>query len=232
MTPAGDVTTLYTFDFQLTGDTPHAGVVRDGDGKLYGTTRGTGAYQGNVFRVGGGFQDLHAFSGYFGGADGAHPEAGVVIGPDGKLWGTTYNGGAHDIGTVFRVGTDGAGYTVVHSFTGLGDEKTDFTPIGGLVNGGDGNLYGTTTGGGTTKGTVFRITTAGVVTTIHRFDGTDGSSPSGNVFLGSDGKLYGTTSMGGAHNTGTIYRIATDGTFTSLHSFDTTVATAPSPTRA
>jgi uncharacterized repeat protein (TIGR03803 family) len=229
MTADGTVTTLYTFDFQLTGDTPHAGVVRDGDGKLYGTTRGTGAYQGNAFRVGGGFQDLHAFSGFFGGADGAHPEAGLLIGPDGKLWGTTFNGGAHDIGTVFRVGTDGAGYTVVHSFNGLADEKTDLTPVGGLVNGGDGNLYGTTSGGTTTKGTVFRITTAGVLTTIHRFNGADGATPSGDLIRASDGRLYGTTSTGGAQNAGTIYRIATDGTFTSLHSFDTAVGEGSQP---
>jgi len=230
MTTDGTVTTLYTFDFQLTGDTPHAGVVRDGDGKLYGTTRGTGAYNGNVFRVGGGFLDLHAFSGFFGGADGAHPEAGVVIGPDGKLYGTTYNGGASNIGTVFRVGTDGTGYAVVHSFTGFADPKTDLTPIGGLVNGGDGNLYGTTAGNnGASKGSVYRITTAGVVTTIHRFDGTDGNSPSGDLFRASDGKLYGTTSLGGANNAGTIYRIATDGSFTSLHSFDTTVGEGSQP---
>jgi uncharacterized repeat protein (TIGR03803 family) len=229
MTPAGDVTTLQTFDFQLTGDQPHAGVVRDGDGKLYGTTRGSGAYQGNVFRVGGGFQDLHAFSGFFGDADGAHPEAGLVIGPDGKLYGTTYNGGAHDIGTVFRVGTDGTGYVIVHSFNGLADDKTDLTPLGGLTNGGDGNLYGTTSGGGTTKGTVFRITTAGVLTTLHRFNGTDGASPSGSLLLASDAKLYGTTSTGGTSNAGTIYRIATDGTFTSLHSFDTAVGEGSQP---
>jgi uncharacterized repeat protein (TIGR03803 family) len=229
MTADGTVTTLLTFDFQVTGDEPHAGVVRDGDGKLYGTTRGSGAYNGSVFRVGGGFQDLHAFSGTFGGGDGAHPEAGVVIGPDGKLWGTTSHGGAPGVGTVFRVGTDGAGYAVVHSFTGFAADKTDGTPLGGLVNGGDGNLYGTTSGGGTTKGTVFRITTAGVVTTIHRFVGTDGSWPSGDLFRASDGKLYGTTQTGGAHNAGTIYRIATDGTFTSLHSFDTAAGDGSQP---
>jgi len=153
-----------------------------------------------------------------------------VIGPDGKLYGTTSDGGGNSIGTVFRVGTDGAGYAILHSFTGFAGDKTDFTPRGGLVNGGDGNLYGTTTGGiSSTHGSVFRITTAGIVTTIHRFAGPDGSSPSGTLFRASDGNLYGTTSGGGEHNAGTIYRIATDGTFASLHSFDTTAGEGSQP---
>jgi uncharacterized repeat protein (TIGR03803 family) len=223
MTPAGDVTTLYTFDFQLTGDSPYAGVIDGGDGKLYGTTRGTGAYLGNVFRVGSGFLDLHAFSGFFFGNDGSHSEAGLVLGDDGKLYGTTSDGGAQNIGTVFRIGTDGSGYAIVHSFTGFLGTATGATPRGGLVKGGDGNFYGTTNGGGSSGsfGTVFQITPMGSVTTIHAFAGTDGSFPSGTLIRASDGKLYGTTSNGGAHGNGTVYRLATDGTgFTTLHSFD------------
>jgi uncharacterized repeat protein (TIGR03803 family) len=224
MTPAGDVTTLYTFDFQLTGDTPYAGVIDGGDGKLYGTTRGTGAYLGNVFRVGSGFLDLHGFSGFFFGQDGSHPEAGLVLGDDGKLYGTTSDGGASNIGTVFRVATDGTGYAIVHSFTGFLGSATGVTPRGGLVKGVDGNFYGTTSGSGggaSSNGTVFRITPMGVVTTIHSFAGTDGSFPSGTLILASDGKLYGTTSNGGAHGNGTVYRIGTEGNgFATLHSFD------------
>jgi len=230
MTPAGEVTTLYTFDFQLTGDTPYAGVIADGAGKLYGTTRGTGAYVGNVFRVGSGFLDLHGFSGYFFGQDGSHPEAGLVLGDDGKLYGTTSDGGAGNIGTVFRVATDGTGYVVLLSFGGLQGVDTGLTPRGGLAKGGDGNLYGTTTGNGTTHGTVFRITPAGDLTTVHTFTGSDGSSPSGNLFLASDGDLYGTTSGGGANAYGTVYRVGTDGSFATLHSFDYAVGEGSGPT--
>ena len=199
MTPAGDVTTLYTFDFQLTGDTPFAGVIDPGDGKLYGTTRGTGAYLGNVFRVGSGFLDLHGFSGYFLGQDGSHSEAGLALGDDGKLYGTTTDGGASNIGTVFRVATDGTGYVILHSFTGLLGPASGFTPRGGLVKGSDGNFYGTTSGGSGSPGTVFRITPAGALTTIHTFVASEGSFPYSTLVLASDDRLYGTTSAGGAH---------------------------------
>jgi uncharacterized repeat protein (TIGR03803 family) len=222
MTPAGDVTTLYTFDFQLTGDTPFAGVIDPGDGKLYGTTRGTGAYLGNVFRVGSGFLDLHAFSGYFFGQDGSHSEAGLALGDDGKLYGTTTDGGASNVGTVFRVATDGTGYVILHSFTGLLGPASGFTPRGGLVKGSDGNFYGTTGGGsGGSAGTLFRITPAGALTTIHTFVASEGSFPTGTLVHASDDMLYGTTSAGGAHGAGTVYRVGMDGSgFANLHSFD------------
>jgi uncharacterized repeat protein (TIGR03803 family) len=107
--------------------------------------------------------------------------------------------------------------TTVHAFQ---------TPTAGsgpnaLILGRDGNLYGTTAGGGTGgHGTIFKFTTNGVLTTLYSFNGANaGSSPSAPPVQGSDGNLYGTTSHGGAFNAGTLYRLTPDGVFTSFHSF-------------
>jgi uncharacterized repeat protein (TIGR03803 family) len=89
-----------------------------------------------------------------------------------------------------------------------------------LVQGIDGNFYGTTTEGGANHhGTVFKLTPGGVLSTIHDFDGSDGGSPHGSLLLNSDGTFYGTTLRGGVHLAGTVYRITPDGIVTRLHSF-------------
>jgi uncharacterized repeat protein (TIGR03803 family) len=221
ITSNGGFTSLYTFSFQVTGDTPYSGVVDDGAGTLYGMTRGTGAFLGNVFALGASFNNLHGFAGYFFGPDGSHPEADLLA-DGGFFYGTTADGGDSNIGTVFRIGTTAQSYTILHSFGGQGS-ATGAYPRGGLVKGGDDNFYGTTNGGGPSgsAGTVFRMTPAGAVTTIHTFDTSGGAYPLGRLLVGGDGKLYGTTSSGGEHGDGTIFRIATDGSdFLTLHSFD------------
>jgi uncharacterized repeat protein (TIGR03803 family) len=220
----GSFQTLYTFDFQVTGDTPLAGVLPIG-GDLYGTTRGTGAYQGNVFRIAsdGSFHELHGFKGYILGPDGAHPQSDLVGDGSGNLYGTTYNGGDNDVGTVFRIAANGD-YTLLHSFHGRLDPADGFYPLAGLTDGGDGNFYGTTGGGGPSGslGTVFRMTPAGDVTMIHEFvQLEDGGSPASRLVLSrEDGRLYGTTTTGGVHGYGTVFRISTSEDFESLYSFD------------
>jgi len=229
ITPGGSLSSLYTFDFQVTGDEPFAGVLRLGDGTLFGTTRGSGSFNGSVFRLGatGDFTNLHTFTGYFVGADAGHPQAALVEGGDGNLYGTTTDGGASNVGALYRIDAGGS-YTIVHSFRGgLAPEQDGATPIGALVLGDDSALYGTTSAGGPTQpspssGTVFRYT-PGVsgVTTLHAFKGSDGASPNSTLVKARDGYLYGTTSGGGAHNAGTVFRIAENGgDFESLHSFD------------
>ena len=110
-------------------------------------------------------------------------------------------------------------FTTLHSF----DNSDGSYLLAGLVQGTDGNFYGTTTGGGIYgDGTVFSITAGGTLTTLHSFDGTDGSIPTAGLIQGTDGKLYGTTSSGGAGNVGTIFSITESGTLTTLHSFDDT----------
>lgn len=224
ITPGGSLSTLYTFDFQITGDRPFAGVLRMADGTLFGTNRGSGAYEGNVFRLdSGGFTSLHDFTGNFVGGDGGHPEAAPVEGGDGNLYGTTTTGGPMDIGTLYRIDALGD-YTLVHSFSGGVGPQDGATPRA-LVLGDDGDLYGTTSALGPTQptassGTVYRFSPGeSGVTTVHAFRGSDGTGPS-SLVKGPDGDFYGTTTAGGTKNQGTVFRLAPDGDFEVLHAFD------------
>lgn len=128
--------------------------------------------------------------------------APLIQASDGIFYGTTQSGGALNRGTVFRMTASGT-VKVLHSFSGNheADPAAGANPTGGLVEGADGNLYGTTSiGGRTANGTVFRITPAGVLTTLYEFRGVgenDGSDPHGTLILASDGNFYGTTSSGG-----------------------------------
>jgi uncharacterized repeat protein (TIGR03803 family) len=101
-------------------------------------------------------------------------------------------------------------------------------PEGGLIQGADGSLYGTTTQGGAWGfGTVFKIDATGIVTTLHSFNSTDGASPRGGLIQGSDGNFYGLTSSGGAAGFGTAFQLGTTGTLTTLHSFNSSNGASP-----
>jgi uncharacterized repeat protein (TIGR03803 family) len=235
ITPAGDLTTLYTFEFQVTGDSPFEGVLRLADGTLLGTTRGSGAYVGNVFQLDAAndFTNLHTFTGYFGGADGGHPEAQLAAGADGNFYGTTLDGGATNLGSLYRIDSNG-GYTLLHSFSGGLGVQDGGQPRSALVLGDDDALYGTTSAAGPSQpspstGTVFRFT-PGVsgVTTIRAFRGSDGTGPN-TLVKGLDGNLYGTTTGGGAHSQGTVFQLGTNGDFATLHSFGATPGEGTSP---
>jgi len=116
-------------------------------------------------------------------------------------------------------------FTSLASFNGTNGESPSYAP---LVQGPNGNLYGTTYAGGANGyGTVFQISTAGALSTLHSFANTDGANPCAGVILATDGNLYGTTSAGGANGYGTVFRITTGGTVTTLHSFDLTDGAYP-----
>lgn len=171
---------------------------------------------------------IASFSGSLGtGLNAAKPYTGVVIGPDGVLYGTTYQGGAYGMpygyGTVYKVSPDGA-YATIHSFNSTDGSQ----PFAALTFGLDGNLYGTTLlGGSSNLGTIFRITTNGAFSSLLSFTGSNGAKPSGRLTLASDGAFYGTTQQGGASNLGTIFRVTTNGAFASLFSFAGTNGSRP-----
>ena len=132
---------------------------------------------------------LHSFQGL---TNGANPVAGLVQGSDGNFYGTTSKAAANGYGTVFKISTNGA-LTSLYSFTGGNDGAN---PCAGLVQGSDGNFYGTTQYGGTNgAGTVFKISTNGALTSLYSFTGgNDGANPDAGLVQGSDGNFYGTTS--------------------------------------
>jgi uncharacterized repeat protein (TIGR03803 family) len=156
---------------------------------------------------------LYSFTG---GADGGNPFAGLIKDESGNLYGTTVEGGANNVGTVFELAPDGT-ETVLWSFTGADGSY----PEGGLIMDTSGNLYGTTSSGGADgDGTVFEVALHGTETVLHSFTGgPDGKGPQAGLIMDKKGKLYGTTVFGGANNDGTVFKVAPDGTETVLWSF-------------
>jgi len=178
-------------------------LVQGSDGYFYGTTGAGGTNgDGTVFKISpnGTLTTLYSFTGI---NDGGNPQAGLVPGSDGTFYGTTglIRGPCNDcvkggpitsFGTVFKISTNGALITL-YSFTGGNDGAN---PSGGLVQGSDGNFYGTT------ASTVFQITPTGVLTTLD-----SGLAGPSSLVQGSDGSFYGTTSAGGAGGAGTVFRL-------------------------
>ena len=197
------------------GFEPYATLIVDGKGNLYGTTSSGGAHNfGMVFKLTptGTEKVLYSFGG---GADGAHPQFGLVR-KAGILYGVTPEGGAFGLGAVFKVNASGI-ETVLYSFKPDGVDGTG--PNGDLVFDSAGNLYGTTQRGGAFGlGTVFKVTPTGAETVLHSFaGGTDGCiAKAGLIRAGT--KLYGTT-FGCGNSHGTVFQITLTGTETVLHNF-------------
>lgn len=221
ITPSGNESVLYSF-LGGTGDGngPYTGVIQGSDGNFYGTTYfGGTANVGTIFRVApnGAEAVLHSFAKST--TDGYHPFAGLFQASDGNFYGTTYYGGTSSAGTVFKITPSGT-ETVLYSFTGGSSDGAN--PYGGVIQGTDGNFYGTTYNGGSHGfGTVFKITPSGTETVLYSFAGgaSDGASPEAGLTLGRDGNLYGATYVGGTNNLGTVFEITPSGVETVLHSF-------------
>ena len=153
---------------------------------------------------------LHRFAG----ADGAQP-VGAPIAIDGVLYGTTYYGGANNVGVAYALDLSGH-YTILHSFAG--GKHDGAQPYGGLVLLG-GTLYGTTAAGGRfDRGTVYAMTPSGAERVLHSFHSVDGQTPSSSLTV-LGGRLYGTTTLGGTYGLGTIFETQTSGKTTVVHSF-------------
>ena len=204
---------LYNFTCGWDGANPYAGLVMDASGNLYGTTVNGGAGTCQVFNMGCGvmyelmpsmgnmYMVLHTFAG--GKEDGATPFTGLVMGPAGTFYGTSY-GGASGAGTVFVA--DASNEKVLFNFKASADGGN---PLTGLTAGQKGTLYGTTSSGGTHGGgALFSIMPNGtMMTTLHDFGARgDGATPIfGSLVQDAQGSLYGTTEFGGTHNCGTVY---------------------------
>lgn len=223
VTTGGMFTTLVQFT-DTNGSVPGE-LVLAGDGNFYGTTQGggTGGY-GTVFKMtpAGALTTLVHFT------DTASPSKGAVpVGPlvvvGSTIYGVTQMGGALSLGTVFKVATNGASFTTLVEFTGIGGSKPGSLPAAGLCLHSDGALYGTTEYGGSSGtddfGLVFKVSTGGVFAVLKYFASTDGENPAGTLIEGGDSALYGTTSGGGANSQGTIFKITTAGAHTLLGSF-------------
>jgi uncharacterized repeat protein (TIGR03803 family) len=216
------------------GASPEAGLIFDTKENLYGTTAagGTGCSGGGgcgtVFKVrlSGKQSVLYSFQGD---PDGAYPDAGLIFDTKGSLYGTTTEGGAssecdsNGCGTVFKVTPSGK-ESVLYSFCGQSNCTDGANPIGGLIFGTKGDLYGTTYAGGDPgPGTVFKLTPSGKEIVLYTFclqaACADGEFPFAGLVFDTKGNLYGTARQGGAFKEGVVFRLTPSGKETGLYSF-------------
>jgi uncharacterized repeat protein (TIGR03803 family) len=214
MNKFGKLTTLYNFCSQGVhcpdGYGTETGLIEGSGGELYGTTGTGGTYGGGtVYKItpSGTLTTLYSFCSRGGDVctDGDGPSA-LVRATDGDFYGTTLGGGGNGQGTFFRMTASGE-LTMVVSFVGEFGGNPD-----GLMQGTDGNFYGTTGAFYGDSGTVFEVTPAGTLTTLHAFCAqsgcADGANPLAGLVEATDGDFYGTTNSGGANNDGTVFRIS------------------------
>lgn len=200
------------------GARPSSDLIMDASGSLFGVTRFGGANNfGTVFKVSprGKEKVLYSFAG---GSDGGHPVGGLAMDSAGNLYGTTLDGGANDLGTVFKLTSHGK-KKILHSFASDGDT---YAPNSPLIMDADGNLYGTTTMGGVAdNGTVYKVTPTGQETVLLSFmGGSEGFFPAGGLIMDASGNLYGTAQLGGANGVGAVFKLTPGGQETILYSFD------------
>ncbi len=228
ITDTGALTTVYSFS-GTDGAQPKAGLALGSDGNFYGTTSSGGANNGGtVFKISpaGTLTTLHNFN--F--SDGNYPVSALVQAANGAFYGTTLFSGPNGGGTVFTITAAGE-LSTLHNFCSKPNCADGEFPDGTLIQVADGDLYGTTSGGGavsgcnnSTCGTVFKITQAGARTTLYSFcsepNCSDGGQPVVGLVQGTDGNFYGATTYGGANGDGTVFKISPAGKFKLLHAFD------------
>lgn len=247
MTAKGTLTTFNVLG-GANGGEPIAPPVQGMDGNFYGMTTAGGNVSvctygnggcGVIYKItpGGKFEVIYTFDQ----TNGANPDDALLLGTDGNFYGTTFYGGSingkyNGNGVVFRVTPQGK-YTPIYVFCAEQACIDGGQPAGGLVQGTDGNFYGTTVCCGTHLysnyfgGTIFKLTPAGQYTVLYEFcsqpNCADGGESVAGLIQGTDGNFYGTTEAGGANGNGTIFQVTPEGQYTVLHSFDFTDGNAP-----
>jgi len=218
ITPAGALTTIYTFTNGTDGSVPYAPPVQGTDGNFYGTTSEFQTGCGTIYKITptGTLTPLYQFDN----THGCTPYSPLLLGTDGNFYGTTVNGGAN--GVVFRI-TPAGKLTVLHNFDGAHGR----VPAAPLVQGNDGNFYGAAAfGGPADSGVVFKLTPAGGFTVLHSMNGTTEGSETYGFGQAANGNLYGVNTAAGTATTGclsgcgTLFEVTTALVFSVLHNFD------------
>jgi uncharacterized repeat protein (TIGR03803 family) len=213
ITPTGTPTIVFSLT-STSGDSPLGGLTAGHDGNFYGDAMlGGSGGDGTDFKVTpkGKLTVLHNFVNTGEG----FPSNALVLGADGKFYGATdvSSPGA----TIYSV-TAGGVFKTVHTLS-----ASEGYQGGQLIQGSDGNLYGgMNLGGANGQGTLFKMTTKGVLTVLHNFTGTDGSDAAPGMVQAGDGKYYGVASLGGTSNAGVIYQLTSSGSYTVLHNLNGT----------
>jgi uncharacterized repeat protein (TIGR03803 family) len=232
ISPDGQESTLFNFQGGLDNldpRVPTGGLFMDKSGNLFGTTLFGGNANcesgcGTIFELDTA-GNLHVLYEFTGGSDGSQPFGPLVPDSNGNLYGVAKSGGDQacpelpqaGCGTVFRLATNGK-LRVLHTFHG---GTGGATPRPGLLlDTVVGKLYGATAVGGTHEnGTVFKISSNGTYTVLHRFTGKDGSLPNGGLVLDTVGNLFGTAQLGGSDTHGTVFALNPSGQSKVLHNF-------------
>jgi len=229
ITPAGALTTLYSFCVQpdcADGANPVSELTQGADGNLYGMTSQGGKGSGTIFNINssGALTTIYTFCSKAQCADGGNPKGGLIRGADGSFYGTTFAGGTGNAGTIFMVTPQGALTTIFSFCTGC---AVGAAPYSTLVQDGDGNFYGTAYyGGAKGQGTAFKVTPPPKVTppgkvkptwkiiAVHSFDDSD-AYPIAALMQAKDGNFYGATFNGGSSpkclnsgGCGTVFRLS------------------------
>src|SRR6266496_1395521 len=204
--PAQSVSTVYSFTGQNSSGFPnYVTPIQGRDGRLYGTTLGPKGTCGTAFKmaVSGYATTIYTF-----GADGCNPLGGLTLATDGNLYGTTFFGGASNVGVLFKLSPTGV-YTVLHEFSGGSDGAG---PVAPPIEASDGNLYGATTGTNYLS-TIYKYTLKGAAyTTIYNFTSSYGEAVQGPLIQGSNGNLYGAAELGGSSTfCGTLFELTRTG---------------------
>lgn len=222
-------TKLYEFQGgNWDGSQPLGPLLRDSAGNLYGTTQDSGKYlEGTVFRLSAGGKETVLY-GFSGGSEGSFPRGGLTGDASGNLYGVTWSGygscDAQGCGAIYKLNGKTRQLTVVHTFTAGSDGGY---PNSGLIGDSAGNLYGTTSLGGSLSdcggsgcGTIFTVDSAGTFSTLHAFTTSEGGGASGGLLRDTAGNLYGSLSDGGRYSLGAVFQLNAAGRLKILYSFD------------
>jgi len=234
ITPTGELSTLYDFCSRphcLDGANPYTPPILGSDGNLYGvtiaggSTANGGAGWGTVYKLtlDGHLTTLYAFcTGDLPCLDGDSP-AGLMQAADGTLYGTTFEGGQFNAGTLFKL-TPAGKFSMVHNFCSSASCADGQWPVSAPIQGTDGNLYGITLlGGKANAGVLYNVTPAGRSNVVHTFLCFSGSCNLGgqpnSVMQDVAGNLFGATGGGGAFGEGTIFKITPNHQYSNLYTF-------------